>query len=75
MSISSPASRGASSIEEDRDRVRAFVGSWPGHSTREVADALGLTPRHALTSLVYLERQELVDRWWDGEVTRWFPPG
>ena len=61
-------------IEADRERLRTAVLDMPGQSTRELAEALGMTKRNALTDLSRLEREGLVERWWDGGVTRWFPP-
>ena len=62
------------SIEADRDRVFSIVANTPGLTTREIAEALGMTIRHALTSLRYVERHGRVERWYDGSACRWFPP-
>jgi DNA-binding Lrp family transcriptional regulator len=61
-------------IETDRERLRTAVRDLPGQSTRELAEALGMSKRNALTDLSRLEREGLVERWWDGRSTRWFPP-
>ena len=61
-------------IAADRERLRTAVRDLPGQSTRELAEALGMSKRNALTDLSRLEREGLVERWWDGGVTRWFPP-
>lgn len=64
----------ATSIEADRERVALAVSTTPGLTTREIAEALGMTIRHALTSLRYVERHGRVERWHDGLACRWFPP-
>ena len=62
------------SIEADRDRVFSTVANTPGMTTLEIAKALGMKWRNALTDLRYLERHGRVERWHDGAACRWFPP-
>ena len=57
----------------DRERLRAAVRDLPGQSTRELAEALGMSKRSAFSDLSRLEREGLVERWWKDAVTRWFP--
>lgn len=62
-------------ITGNREKLRAIIYDNPGMTTRELADAVGMTSREAVAELVNLASKCIIIERWDGDVSRWFTPG